>query len=481
MYPEAVDRATQALAITPNDPTSLFCRACANLRISPPNADAALKDLQLVRQSSPNNIEVRLTLSDTYLMLNRSEDAINELEAGVRALPANKELRMKLVDLYANGAHPRLAAALKLLQDVDTVPPFNKDADIFQNESVVLAKMGNNDEALAKAEIARQLAPDDVGIVRTEMQLLLSTQNYQGVFDRYAGLSDKMKATSWALWDFALAEKRTNNPQSLPDFNRAMVAAEKEDQPLVLDSLGQIVAKEFSYDDAVNALQPISKEYVPAKVSLARLYQIHGDDAAALATVDGIMADFDKLSRRDQVNLLSNAAVMYQLAKPVPLVDKAYGAYLAWLKLEPDNLEALNNMACLLADNYSPPRAEEGLKYANQAVSQMSRIGRTEPRMLDTQAWLMILNGSPEDGIDILNKAMDDFAPFPDEYLHLGEGYLRKQLPDPVQAETQAKLGLQLVNRSNAGDVDADIRAKLQDLINRSEETRHARQQAQVP
>ena len=481
MFPESVDRATQALAITPNDPTSLFCRARANLRLRPPNADAALKDLQLVRQASPNNIEVRLTLSDTYIVLNRSEDAINELEAGVRALPNNKELRMRLVDLYANGADPRLAAALKLLQDVDTVSPFNKDPEIFQNESVILAKMGNNDEALAKAEIARQLAPDDVSIVRTEMQLLLSTQNFQGVFDRYAALNDKMKSSSWALWDFALAEKKTNNPQSLPDFNRAMAAAEKEDQPLVLDSLAQTVAREFTYDDAVNALLPISKDYVSARVSLARLYQGHGDDAGAIAAVDGLMANIDQISHRDQVNLLSNAAVMYQIAKPVPLVDKAYNAYLAWLKLEPDNLEALNNMACLLADNYSPPRAEEGLKYANEAVSQMSRIGRTEPRMLDTQAWLLILNGTPEDGIDILNKAMDDFAPFPDEYLHLGEGYLRKELPDPVQAETQAKLGLQLVNRRNAGDDDANIRAKLQDLINRSEETRHAKQQAQVP
>jgi hypothetical protein len=144
-----------------------------------------------------------------------------------------------------------------------------------------------------------------------------------------------------------------------------------------------------------------------------------------------------------------------------------------WLKLEPNNLEALNNMACLLADDYSPPRAKEGLDYANQAVQEMSRLGRTEPRLLDTQAWLMILNGSPEDGVSTLNTAMTQFDPFPDEYLHLGEGYLRLQIPDPVQAEVQAKLGLQMVNKRKAGDADAAIRSKLQDLINRSEEMRH--------
>lgn len=92
----------------------------------------------------------------------------------------------------------------------------------------------------------------------------------------------------------------------------------------------------------------------------------------------------------------------------------------------------------------------------------------------------MILNGSPEDGIDVLNKAMDDFPPFPDEYLHLGEGYLRKDLPDPTMAQTQAKLGLQLVNRRHMAD-DANVAAKLQDLFNRSEELRHAKPQAQAP
>lgn len=481
MFPEAVEHSTAALAITPNDPTSLFCRARAHLRMRPPQADVALPDLQRVRESSPNNIDVKLTLADTYLMLNRSEDAITELESGVRALPNNKPLLMKLVDLYVNGPHPRLTAALAALQKVDGTDPFNKDADVFQNESVIYAKLGDNNNALAKIEAARQIAPDNEGILRTEIQLLVDVQNYQGVFDRYAALNDKMKASSWALWNLALAEKRTNNPQALADFQRGMVAAEKEDLPVVLDGLAQTVAKEFSYNDAINSLQPISDNYPSAKISLARLYQTQGNDTAAMESVDVVMSKLSSMNVRDQMNALGSAALVYQLAKPVALTDKAYNAYMAWLKLDPANVEALNNLACLLADSYNPPRAEEGLKFANQAVSEMSQLGRTEPRMLDTKAWLLILNGQPEEGIDILNKIMEDFEPFPDEYVHIAEGYLRKQLPDPVQAETQAKLGLQLVNRRNAGADDANVRAKLQDLINRSEEKRQSGQQAQVP
>ncbi len=76
--------------------------------------------------------------------------------------------------------------------------------------------------------------------------------------------------------------------------------------------------------------------------------------------MDGIMGNLDKLSPADQVNVLGTAAVMYQIAKPTPMVDKAYAAYKRWIAIQPDNLEALNNLACLLADNYNPPRTRKG-------------------------------------------------------------------------------------------------------------------------
>jgi len=414
-------------------------------------------------------------------MLNQPDDAASELLAALRIEPKNKDVRMRLVGMFIGGPHPRLPEALKLLQDVETFAPFNQDPDIFQNESIIESELGNNDDALAKSEIALRLAPDDPRVVRTNMQLLQSRRDFQAIVDHCATMSNKLKTTSWALWDLAVAEKRLGNEQALPDFKRALLASEAEDQPFELNNIAQSLNQEFGYDEAVKDVSDLAKDNVSAKITLMQLYQAHGNDSAALATVDGIMSNFDKLSKRDQIIVLSGAAVMYQLAKPTPLVDKAYAAYQRWLQLEPDNLESLNNLACLLADDYSPPRAQEGLQYVNIAISKMSRLGRTEPRLLDTQAWLLILNGSVADGVHILNTAMNSFAPFPDEYLHLGEGYLRMDTPDPVQAEMQAKLGLQMVNKRNAGAQDDILRAKLQDLVNRSEAMKLGKPQASVP
>jgi tetratricopeptide (TPR) repeat protein len=405
--------------------------------------------------------------------MNRTEDAITELQAALRIEPLNRELRLRLVGMYAGSSHPRLNEALRLLVEVDTTPPFNKDSAVFQGEAMILSSMGHQGEALAKSEVALQLSPDDQNIARTNVQMLQRMKDYQGVIDHYAAMNAKWKKASWALWNLGMAEKQLSNPQGLTDLKSALAAAVTEDEPRQIDQVAQSIREEYSTDEAINALQPLAKTSLSAKLSLAHEYQAKGDDISALATIDDIMSNFDTLSHRDQVNTLNSAAIMYQMAKPAPLVDKAYEAYIHWLKLEPKNLEALNNLACLLADDYSPPRAKEGLDYANQAINEMSRLGRTEPRLLDTQAWLMILNGSPEDGVHILNTAMAQFDPFPDEYLHLGEGYLRLQIPDPVQAEVQAKLGLQMVNKPDAGNANALIRSKLQDLINRSEELRH--------
>jgi hypothetical protein len=93
----------------------------------------------------------------------------------------------------------------------------------------------------------------------------------------------------------------------------------------------------------------------------------------------------------------------------------------------------------------------------------------------------MILSGSAPDGVHILNTIINDYAPFPDEYLHLGEGYLKMDSPDPMQAELQAKLGLEMIKKQDVSVQDLQVRAKLQDLLNRSQELRKAGQQAQAP
>jgi tetratricopeptide (TPR) repeat protein len=240
--------------------------------------------------------------------------------------------------------------------------------------------------------------------------------------------------------------------------------------------IGQTIAQEFGFQQAFTSVSPYAKDHLCAKLTLIDLYRLKGDDAQAQASMDAIWSGITQYSLADQVVVSRTAALLYQTIRPKPLVDKAYAAYQYLLKLEPQNIEALNNLACLLADDYSPPRSQEGLTYAQRAVDEMTRLGRDDLNVLDTQGWLLILQGSTAQGIDVLNRVVQT-NPYPEACLHLGEGYLRMEYAS--QAKGQAEMGLSLLkSRTNP---DPILRSKLQDLVDRSEEMARSKQQAQAP
>jgi tetratricopeptide (TPR) repeat protein len=213
-----------------------------------------------------------------------------------------------------------------------------------------------------------------------------------------------------------------------------------------------------------------------AKLALIDLYHFKGDDVEAVALMDLIWSGIDQLSPAKQIVVSRGAAVLYQTVKPKPLSDKAYTCYQYWLKRDPDNVEALNNLACLLADDYSPPRAQEGLSYAQKALDEVTRLGQKDSNILDTEGWLLILSGDPAKGIDVLNGVVQT-NPYPEACLHLGEGYLRLEYAS--QAKQQAELGLNLLGKRDKPD--PFLRSRLQELDDQSQEMVRSKQQAQVP
>ncbi len=118
------------------------------------------------------------------------------------------------------------------------------------------------------------------------------------------------------------------------------------------------------------------------------------------------------------------------------------------------------------------------MNYAQKAADLETNMGRVNNTVLDTQGWLLILSGSPAQGVDLVNKALD-IQKSPTAYFHLGEGYLSLQYPD--EANKQAQLGLEMIAKQSPQDQDLKLKTKLQDLNDRSQEMMKSKQQAQVP
>jgi len=476
-FAAAIDKATQALALNSDNSNARYCRARAEIMMSPPDPGGAIDDLDLVRKAAPYNTEIRVDLADAYLEMHKNDEAASELRAGLEADPKNKPVRMKLVQIYSTGSHPQWSEALRLLQEVDSVSPFDSDPEIFQGESTALAAMNNLPDALAKSQKALSLAPNNPEIVRTNLNLLLASGAYKDVVAQTAALPDNLKNTPWALMNRCVAEKQLGDSDAaLADLNHALDLAIAQNNSMAFGQIGQTIAQQFGVEQAVASVSPYTRDHLAAKLTMIDLYRLKGDDAQAQASMDAIWSGIAQLSLPDQVVVSRSAALLYQTLRPKPQIDKAYEAFQYLLKLQPTNIEALNNLACLLADDYSPPRSQEGLTYAQRAVDEMTRLGRDDQNVLDTEGWLLILQGSTAQGIDVLNRVVQT-NPYPEACLHLGEGYIRMEYAN--QAKQQAEMGLSLLkSRTNP---DPILRTKLQDLDDRSQEMARSKQQAQVP
>jgi tetratricopeptide (TPR) repeat protein len=166
--------------------------------------------------------------------------------------------------------------------------------------------------------------------------------------------------------------------------------------------------------------------------------------------------------------VLELAGVIYSTAQPTPRADKAYAVYNQILTINKDDVTALNNLASLCADDFTPPRVEEGLRDVRHAIDLVNARGASDPSLEDTYGWLLILGGNTEDGMSVLQKAAAAAQkPFPDVYYHLGEGYLRQNRPQ--DALQQVNLALKTISDARGANqsFDPTMRVRVQELSTR--------------
>jgi tetratricopeptide (TPR) repeat protein len=478
-YAAAVDRATQSLSRDSSDLQVLYVRGRSRLHLTPPDAQGAVDDLKRLHEAEPGNSQIRLDLVTAYLILHDNDDAASELEAELRANPGNKPARMELVQLYCDSAHPQKTQALHLLEAIETTPPFDSDPDIFQGEAIILADLHDISNAMDKSNKALSLAPHNPGIWRSHLSLMLESQQYQDVVDAVGQLDAPLQSTWWALMDRSAAEQNLGSADAAAaDARAALAAADTANDSVAIDQIAQSLVSQVGLTEAIADVAPYAKTRTGTKLELAQMYMRNHDETDALATIQSVMSGFNQLQHSDQTAALLAAGVIYQSCTTQAMTDQAYDAYTHCLKLDPNNISALNNLACLLADDYSPPRLDEATNYAQKASDLLTDAGHIDHVVLDTQGWLLILSGNAAQGVDLVNKALD-IQKSPSAYFHLGEGYLSLQYPD--EANKQAQLGLAMIEKQDPKDQDVKLKAKLQDLNNRSEEMMKSKQQAQVP
>jgi len=353
------------------------------------------------------------------------------------------------------------------LTDTLAMPQYKNDADVLRATALMWSARGDGEKAVNNIRAAMSQLSDKSPLVHDYLDILLAAKEYDLLLQESAPLlANPAKAPWWVYDDRARAEAQNNDPAAaMVDFKMALDSATAERGHEVASRVTHHIVTDMGIDKAVELVGPRVQNSLKWKLVAIPIYDFKGDHATALATAESAMESLAGLEPNEQDELLGYAGALYLGANP-PLADQAIATYKQLLDRHPDDITAMNNLACLYAEMVNPPQPAEALKYSQRAYDQMQSTNHMVPRISDTQGWVLILNGRTDEGIKILHQVIDQ-ENLPDAHYHLAMGYLQEKQPENAQRELDAAKDALDSGSSNKDQINATLKGKIDDALKR--------------
>ena len=444
-FDEAEATLNKVLAGDAKHPVALHQRALVRLQKPIRDLDGAISDLQQVRELSPADPDVRIALSDAYRMKNQLPQAIAEMEAALKAVPMNRAARLQLVNMYSQVAPPRPAEVDRVLSEAQTNPQLGNDPIWWQQHAMILASRGDTQGAMAKIRRALELAPQDINLYKSYIDVLAQTGQYELlVSETDKAIAANGNKTDWWVYNArAVAKSRLGDKDAaLAEFGSALNVAKDQGNDAAGELIVRTMARDIGVDQAIRKVQERAETGEPRwRIILAMLHNAKRDDQAAIKILESLRQDMAKLAPEQQLTVLRLMGNLYLTTDP-PQPAKAQEAYLQLLDKVPNDWTALNNLACLLAESVNPPEPARAKIYSQRAYDLMRNQNDFQPLIADTHGWVLTLCNEVDAGIDVLQRVVER-APFLEAHYHLAEAYLKKSYHE--QALRQLELAQAIV------------------------------------
>jgi tetratricopeptide (TPR) repeat protein len=467
-YDRGIRAATDDIANNPQNIFAYFWRGKMQASGPSPDLDSAIKDLDFFRDAVPTSVDGRIALAQALDAKLDRDGAVRELEAALQFDSQNRQVRYQLLNEYLNSTPSRTIDADRLLSQTLAIPSLQHDPQFETAAALIWVKKGDNDKAVSTIQDAMQHTPNKSDLIHDYFEVLLQTKdprNLQLLLDESQQYASDPK-TRWFVFNDRGAAKAalddTDGAES--EFSTAMDRASGETGVQPAEEIAATIARapKFGVDKTLQMVLPRAQNSVTWKQVALNLYIAKGDMAKGMATAEEALAVSDSLPAADQFRLYRQASELYLNAQP-PMVDKAVALYQKMLAVHPDDVEALNDMACVYADMVTPSKPEEALTYSQRAFDAAQKHGRMDARVYDTQGWVLVLNNRVDDGIDIMHRSIDQ-ADFPEAHYHLAVAYLQKQLPVEAQHELDTATSMIDAKTKDHQLVDPTLKDKIDNL-----------------
>ena len=424
-FDAALDMANRTLAADPKDTAAYFVRGATEASRPHPDLEAAARDLTVFRNAYPDNVQGRIRLARVLNARGDVDGATRELEAAVELDPDGKEARLLLAYDYLAIAPPRLLDAERVVAQALTLPQLAHDPDVQRAAAQVYLRDGKDDRAVTSIRDAMAHVADQRSMLDDYLAVLLATKHYDLLLEE-SGKFTAGPGASWTLYDYRGRARAASDdaPGAMTEFATALdVAGTAPTLTPALVVAGHATTA-LGIARAVQLVGPRSENGANWKVVLANCYMQVGDRDKALATIQGALPSLGTFAPDDRLFATRLAALLYMTATPAQ-PERALELFQDVLRQRPDDVDALNNAACLLAEQVRPPNLQAALADSTRAFDLVRRSGQANANLYDTQGWMLILDGRVDDGIDLLRRVADT-PDFPDVHYHLARGYLLK-------------------------------------------------------
>ena len=196
------------------------------------------------------------------------------------------------------------------------------------------------------------------------------------------------------------------------DFESAQkyISQLKQDEESIVDAYvlqGDMAIVQGSHQNAVKSYeQALAKiQNVNIIVKLAEAYKLSGDEKKSIAIVEDWLADHP-----DDTAASLYLGTSYQSSTRE---SEAISHYENTLKINPENVIALNNLAWL----YLESDPDKALSLARKAYELVPN----RPEVMDTLGWVLVQNGKIEEGLSYLEPARKESG-IPDIRYHYAAG-----------------------------------------------------------
>lgn len=392
----------QALKVTPNHLGAML--AMGRLAESEGDRAGAMAWIEKAKKANPDSIEPKLLLANGYLMQGDKMKALSMAREAANAQPE----------------HPLVLAALGKVQIANddfsnATATFRKLVDLQPGSAQALVMLAEAQAVNKQQQAAMDSLKSALKIQKDYLPAQVLQAKIQGELKQY----DAARQTARTL--------QTQNPKLGVGFE--------------IEGDVYAVQKDFNNAAKLYATAFSKSESSALAVKLYRVREQLGQKNALEPVEAWLVKEPNDLSARMIV------AVAYQTGKDT---SRAIENYTKVLQAQPDNVEALNNLAWLYA--------EKGDKQAVTYGQKAYELAPQAPAVMDTFGWALVKTGQVKRGVDILKEASIKAPHLLDIKYHLAYGYFKSG--DVAAAKKEITRLLEnpaLTDRQQAEQLKSDI------------------------